>query len=681
MSAAPSRAALTALYEHHGAHLTNCVNDPDREDHKGALDQSIDYDRRPLDRVLRQCAKGDLAGIFPASVGNGCVVFDVDHGGQEAVDELVRVLGQPLVVVPSGTPGRFHVWYLCDDAREIGNGDWSLDGAAPKNGELRSTGNLVLWHPEKVSGALANGAKPGDAIPARLNPAQVERVLVATPRPRKGNGAAPMNGRAIVTDYDRARAYREQEWVGGGRNVLLNALVFACGLANDEALAKEITEWVIANGHQPERAARATFKSGWTKGQEARASKPVEVSAAYTPKGLVAALNIVGIGGARLNERAQKIELLSDGSWHALDDYFMQDLRCIRIPARCLVKKGDQTQRLVYSRERLVSFLQALVHTRRVDPFLTWVEQLPPWDNKPRIDGLLSRLFGAADDDLSRWASRYIGLGALQRSYQPGSKLDETPVLIGDQDVGKSAFTKAWFDAEHIHWHGEGADLAAKGKEQAEALDGRVIVELSELDGVKKADITKLKAFLTRTDDGSFRRAYAMFTQPNPRRCIFIGTANPSELGVLPNDSSGNRRLIPIELNHGCHVEAVAEAERLQWWGEALARYRAGERANLPRELKLAAAERANEHRADDAMEAELRNQLVDLDCEGGFTLNELHELRFGHGTPAPNRPDQMRYSIALRNLGLKKARVMRDGSRCMMWVGPPPPPVQEPEF
>ena len=138
-----------------------------------------------------------------------------------------------------------------------------------------------------------------------------------------------------------------------------------------------------------------------------------------------------------------------------------------------------------------------------------------PWDNKPRIDGLLSRLFGAADDDLSRWASRYIGLGALQRSYQPGSKLDETPVLIGDQDVGKSAFTKAWFDAEHIHWHGEGADLAAKGKEQAEALDGRVIVELSELDGVKKADITKLKAFLTRTDDGSFRRAYAMFTQPN----------------------------------------------------------------------------------------------------------------------------------------------------------------------
>ena len=289
MTASP-RAALTALYKDHGAHLTNCLNTPGEADHKAAKGQSIDYDRRPLDRVLRQCAKGDLPGIFPASVGRGHIVFDVDHGGQAAVDALVRMMGTPLLVVPSGTPGRFHVWYTSEGAREIGNGDWSLDGAPPKNGEIRSTGNLVLHYPDKVAKALASGAKPGDPIPARLSPADIDRVRVATPGTGKGNGAARMNGRAIVTDYDLARAYREQDWTPGdkggtGRNIVLNDLVFACGLANDRPLAEEITAWVVDAGHQPERAARATLESGWNAGQAAR-DEALSSASDLTPLGL-----------------------------------------------------------------------------------------------------------------------------------------------------------------------------------------------------------------------------------------------------------------------------------------------------------------------------------------------------------------------------------------------------------
>ena len=92
--------------------------------------------------------------MLPASLG--CVVFDVDHGGQAAVDKLVRTMaGVPLVTLPSRTAGRSHVWYLCENAGAVRDGDWSLTGAPPKNGEIRSTGNIVMWHPDMVAGALA----------------------------------------------------------------------------------------------------------------------------------------------------------------------------------------------------------------------------------------------------------------------------------------------------------------------------------------------------------------------------------------------------------------------------------------------------------------------------------------------------------------------------------------------
>ena len=265
---APAREALTALYEQHGRTSQTVSTTPTETTTRQPRGKAS---TTTAGRSIGFCgnAQGRPARHLSRIGGEGHIVFDVDHGGQAAVDALVRMMGTPLLVVPSATPGRYHVWFVCEDAREIGNGDWSLDGSAPKCGELRSTGNLVLWHPDKIANALANGAKPGDKIPARLSPAQVRQLLVATPG--KGNGAAPMNGRrAMVTDYDLAQNYRAQEWVEGGRNKLLNSLVFACGLANDEALAEEITQWAVDAGHQPERRARATLKSGWTKGQEAR---------------------------------------------------------------------------------------------------------------------------------------------------------------------------------------------------------------------------------------------------------------------------------------------------------------------------------------------------------------------------------------------------------------------------
>ena len=53
----------------------------------------------------------------------------------------------------------------------------------------------------------AESSKPGSRICVTLTEEQLRQL---PGRESTGNGAARMNGRAMVTDYDRARAYREQ---------------------------------------------------------------------------------------------------------------------------------------------------------------------------------------------------------------------------------------------------------------------------------------------------------------------------------------------------------------------------------------------------------------------------------------------------------------------------------------
>ena len=55
---------------------------------------------------------------------------------------------------------------------------------------------------------------------------------------------------------------------------------------------------------------------------------------------------------------------------------------------------------------------------------------------------LLIDLFGAEDTERNRWAGRYIPIGAIQRTFDPGCKLDEILVLVGEQGSGKSTYVR-----------------------------------------------------------------------------------------------------------------------------------------------------------------------------------------------------------------------------------------------
>ena len=180
--------------------------------------------------------------------------------------------------------------------------------------------------------------------------------------------------------------------------------------------------------------------------------------------------------------------------------------------------------------------------------------------------------------------------GPCGRTYQSGTKLDEMPVPIGRQGVGKSTGIRYLLPPEYPEWFSDGLRLSADDKVRAEALQGRVIVEAAEMAGSTRAERESLKAFLSRTDDGSVRLAYRRNPETLLRRCVIAGTTNDPH--CLPVDPSGNRRFVVVTVEATgagpAGVQAYLDANRAQIWAEALHRYHAGETAWLPQSLTAA---------------------------------------------------------------------------------------------
>jgi putative DNA primase/helicase len=140
-------------------------------------------------------------------------------------------------------------------------------------------------------------------------------------------------------------------------------------------------------------------------------------------------------------------------------------------------------------------------------------------------------------------------------------------------------------------------DVADFGtKDAALQVAGRWIIELAELDSISRADVAKIKAFMSRSVD-RFRPPYGRRVTEQPRQCIFAGTVNHNE---YLRDETGGRRFWPIACMK-IDIDKLANM-RDQLWAEARDRYNAGEHWWLDTpELDAAAAAQQRERYQPDA--------------------------------------------------------------------------------
>lgn len=131
----------------------------------------------------------------------------------------------------------------------------------------------------------------------------------------------------------------------------------------------------------------------------------------------------------------------------------------------------------------------------------------------PRVDTLFIDYLGAEDNDYVRAVCRKIMCATYMRVYHPGIKFDYLPVFSGAQGIGKSTFISNL----GMEWFSDSLTLSdMNDKTAAEKLQGYWIHEIGELAGMKKADLDKVKAFVSRCDD-KYRASFGRRVTPHPR--------------------------------------------------------------------------------------------------------------------------------------------------------------------
>ena len=143
-------------------------------------------------------------------------------------------------------------------------------------------------------------------------------------------------------------------------------------------------------------------------------------------------------------------------------------------------------------------------------------------------------------------------------------------------------------------------------KKAGEKLQGFWIVEIQELAGMKKADIEKVKGFISSTDD-KYRASYGHHVERHPRKCVIFATVN-GEQGYL-RDLTGNRRFWVIKINSTNTIPNFRfdKTFKDQLWAEARHYYVGGEPLFLDEKFLEIAAEYQN-----NAMEHDDRTGIVE---------------------------------------------------------------------
>lgn len=310
-----------------------------------------------------------------------------------------------------------------------------------------------------------------------------------------------------------------------------------------------------------------------------------------------------------------------------------------------------------------------------------WFKNLPPWDGKGRVDRLFIDVLGAEDTELNRAAARLLCIGAVRRTFEPGCQHDETPVLVGAQGVGKSTFCRALLPDDCDDWFVP-VDKWDDGKELWEAAGQALIVEFGEIVGLQRIKREALKATLSRAVD-RHRPAYGRDAISFPRRWVGVGTTNESGQGVLPDDPSGNRRFVIVEVDPPGGTKAGPQlireymgAHRNQIWAEALYRYLKGEQSHIPAAL-FGARDSLNEEYVNSSEDVGNAVAILTASYVGTGTGHSLEALYLESGLPLDQKPRlQRKFADALTGLRWKRRTIKRGGARLRAWFPPKKAPA-----
>jgi putative DNA primase/helicase len=363
-----------------------------------------------------------------------------------------------------------------------------------------------------------------------------------------------------------------------------------------------------------------------------------------------------------------EIALRHDEAWEGVlaFDEFHQRPMLLRRPPWARRWKGpvpfsdaDEARTLVWvQRQGIIARIEAvrqalaiIVDDHRYHPVRDYLSGIK-WDGTPRLDGWLTYYLGADDipDYTIPVGTRWM-ISAVARIFQPGCMAKYAMILEGPQDLKKSAALEVlgtpWFTD----------DVDELGSKDSKLQVGNAwIIELAELDSMRRAEINAIKSFISRKVD-RFRKPFGRYITEQPRQCVLAGTVNPST--EYFNDDTGAVRFWPIECK-SIDLDALT-ADRDQLWAEATARYKIGERWWLDVKEMVDAASIQQEHRyASDSWEDNIKRWLEANPIIDQVTTGEILSSVFELPPSEHDKAKQTRVGMILRRLNWSRPKLVR---------------------
>ena len=383
--------------------------------------------------------------------------------------------------------------------------------------------------------------------------------------------------------------------------------------------------------------------------------------------------DIAFAGVLAFDDFAQAIVVRQPLPWHGATGPFprpWEDADEVRT-AEWLQLRGVNVAPMVVGRA-----IGAVARDHRIHPVRDWLNHLR-WDGTRRIETWTSTYLGAEPTAFHHTVGALWLISAVARIFRPGVKADHMLILEGPQGARKSTAIKVLAGEE---WFTD--ELPELGsKDAAIHMQGIWIVEIAELDAIGRAEVSRIKAFLTRTTD-RFRPPYGRYTVEVPRQCVFAGTVNPD---TYLRDETGNRRFWPLRC--GTIDIAALARDRDQVWAEAVHRFREGAIWWIDDAALLAEAREEQDRRYqsdawDDLIEHWLAHEIRTV--SDGFpdygnsrtervarakpladvSVGEILEDAIGLEPGRWTRGDQMRVSSYLKANGWERYRRRDDGGR-----------------
>lgn len=260
---------------------------------------------------------------------------------------------------------------------------------------------------------------------------------------------------------------------------------------------------------------------------------------------------------------------------------------------------------------------------------MDWVESLS-WDNRKRVESFFSSYIGAKDSEYIRAVSKNFWVSLIARIMKPGCKADNMVILEGDQ----GAFKSTALSIIGGKWYAE-TNENPNSKDFFQVLQGKILIELAELDSFNKAERNTIKKVMSQSVD-RYRPPYGRYPQDFPRRCIFAGTTNDSH---YLNDPTGARRFWPVKVGK-IDLKRIQQ-DREQLFAEAFRMFALGEKWHSVPDSALDEQEQRRDSDAwEEIIEGYLENKTItsvalvleDENCLGmdKDKINKVHQNRVG---------------------------------------------------